>query len=290
MKQHWTTAGNFTEQDATENCWLMAPLLPWKQGVYVCVCVCERNIISIKCSFLSLSKFILVEIKGKNIKQTFFFFCYFKSEDDLNDYCTNNDYAEYWNVTTDNGKRPISIAIVFNTPQENGLQWSYEIRANSSRVPGTLSQLRVDKFERDMDTLWDNYASTYEDSGFVQLQVFVDNAITEYIAIQTGQSVDTVQNYTYGMTKGFQVFPTASYESDNYWSNVYFAFTWFIIFGFVYPFNQVASELVHEKSFKTKEGMKMMGATVATYWTGLFFLSSLSLLLLNCKSHFYVDL
>ncbi|ETO25529.1 hypothetical protein RFI_11610 [Reticulomyxa filosa] len=197
---------------------------------------------------------------------------YFNDSDALNDYCTSDDYGKTWNVTCNTtDKRPVGIAIVFSDISDDGTQWTYEIRCNSSKVPGTLSQYNVDQFQHDMNQLWDDYAQEYYDAGFVELQVFVDTAITKYVSQYANVSSSEVFEYTKGLTKGYQIFPTASFKSDNYWDNIGFAFCWFIIFGFVYPFNQVASQLVDEKSFKTKEGMKMMGATVTTYWTGPFF-------------------
>merc|ERR1719412_2728699 len=64
--------------------------------------------------------------------------------------------------------------------------------------------------------------------------------------------------------------PIAVPALDSYWSNLSGLFIFFVICQFIYPFSQVVSQIIHEKSDKIKEGMKMMGVTVATYWTSWY--------------------
>ncbi|ETO04516.1 hypothetical protein RFI_32881, partial [Reticulomyxa filosa] len=112
MQAHWKAIGNMTDFNKSWNCQQQASHLPWIQGLLL---------------------------------------KYFDSNEELNKYCKKDNYGKTWKVTTDNGQRPIAVAIVFSNMSSDGTQWAYSIRANSTKVPGTLTETTVDKFQQDMD-------------------------------------------------------------------------------------------------------------------------------------------
>ena len=60
--------------------------------------------------------------------------------------------------------------------------------------------------------------------------------------------------------------PVDEYTSDTFWSTVGGLFIFFVLIQFMYPINIVVSVLVTEKADKIAEGLKMMGATLFSYW------------------------
>ena len=61
-------------------------------------------------------------------------------------------------------------------------------------------------------------------------------------------------------------FPTASYSTDAFWDDLGWMMFAFILIQFISPINVIVSVLVNEKADKITEGLKMMGATLASYW------------------------
>ena len=64
---------------------------------------------------------------------------YFDGNTAINDYIGANDCGYGYDINGDknyveNGKRPISTAIVFNDICDDGLQWDYTIRVNDGTV------------------------------------------------------------------------------------------------------------------------------------------------------------
>ncbi|ETO27513.1 ATP-binding cassette sub-family A member 3 [Reticulomyxa filosa] len=217
----------------------------------------------------------LLHIMQKNWRNfSDFSFCelikFFDSSEDLYQYLTSNYYGYGWNLkNTGEGYRPVGLAIEFKSVSDDGQQWSYSLRVNqSTQIPSTDSGNIVDSFTKDLTTLWYEGAGGYISSPFLNWQYFVDTSIAQYVGNVSAQSYDS--HYTTKMAKGYHVFPITEYVTDPYWPNLDFLFVLFVVIGFVYPFAQVTSHLIQEKALQTKEGMKMMGATVMTYWASWY--------------------
>eukprot|EP01084_Bolivina_argentea_P017213 32156_1 len=217
---------------------------------------------------------------------------YFDSDNSMNSYCKQNKYGSGFKVTqnindSSMNKRPIAFGISFSEPSLNGLEWKYKIRFNASgatyqkqqggqktsalfSADGTLfpipttNQPNINNFNRNLQDQWTTGSGNYYYSFFIHIQNFIDNSISEYIANISG--INYSNTNINDMTKGFFVFPTNEYKTDNFWYDISRIFVFFILIGFVYPYSQVVKDLVEEKSNKIKEGLKMMGATATTYW------------------------
>lgn len=61
-------------------------------------------------------------------------------------------------------------------------------------------------------------------------------------------------------------FPVKGFSTDRFWSDFGALFFFFVLIQFVYPINVIVTVLVNEKADKIAEGLKMMGATLASYW------------------------
>eukprot|EP01084_Bolivina_argentea_P142149 249724_1 len=201
---------------------------------------------------------------------------FFETEKELEDYTKESKYGSTgYNLenTAERASRPVGAAIVFDsTGGDNGLEWHYTFRFNSSDVPTT--EIQVDKFTRNHWSLYQETIYNYLDwSGFVQLQNWIDEGIMQYILETTyeGQELedkmDRFEFYTTQYDKGVFQFATAEYAKGDYWDAVGSQFPFFCFIMFCYPIITVLSILVQEKQTKIKEGMKMMGATTSAYWT-----------------------
>eukprot|EP01084_Bolivina_argentea_P043552 80231_1 len=218
---------------------------------------------------------------------------FFDSNSAVDSYCKEADYGKGWSVVNNSASdemknRPIAFGISFKEPSEDGLTWSYELRFNASGdsaasqqggqgepspfegttfpVPST-SQPNVNNFNRKLSTQWTAGTGNYYYSFFIHLQNYVDAAITEYVAQQTGiPNPEATLAEINNMTRGFFVFPTPAYQADDFWLTITGLFVFFILIAFVYPYSQIVKALVGEKAAKIKEGMKMMGATFSTFW------------------------
>ena len=116
-----------------------------------------------------------------------FLIAYFNGNDDINDYVESNDYGVGYTVdgsldyrTRETNIRPIGAAIVFNDISEDGLQWDYTIRVNSSSVPSTKKI--VDIFERDLHELRYGGYYQYVNGRFPNFQEWIDQSISYFIA------------------------------------------------------------------------------------------------------------
>ena len=128
--------------------------------------------------------------------------------------------------------------------------------SNVLKVPGT-HQDPIDLFHRNfLEVYYYNDIQAYIHSPFLDIQVFVDNAITKYIASisEDNGNVDDIDE----MWRGNMFMPFYVPENDDFWANMNQAFLFFCALQFVYPFSQSVSQLIHEKSDKIKEGMQMM--------------------------------
>eukprot|EP01084_Bolivina_argentea_P269163 457388_1 len=195
---------------------------------------------------------------------------FFNTEKELNDYITDAKYGNTgynFNNTNSDATRPIGAAIVFNTiGDNNGMDWEYTFRFNSSVIPQT--DTLIDKFTRNIDQLYYQSAGKYlEFSGFIQLQNWLDQAIMEYMVNISNANMDTLNIMSKEYSKGLFMFPTKSYEESTYWNYIGQTFPFILFIMFCYPIITVLSILVEEKRSKIKEGMKMMGATTTAYWT-----------------------
>eukprot|EP01083_Nonionella_stella_P193083 713449_1 len=208
---------------------------------------------------------------------------YFKTDHEVDQYCTTSNYGKHYNVTHDindvvQKHRPIGFGITFEPPLQNGTQWSYRLRFNATGGPNgvpsgsgpptffraqfpvpSTTQKDINLFYRRLQDQWRQGSKNYVLSTFINVQTFIDNAISQSVA----GMADTRLN---AITKGFFVFPTASYETDTFWSKLQQLFIFFILISFVYPFSQIVKALVEEKAFKIKEGLRMMGATFGAFW------------------------
>eukprot|EP01083_Nonionella_stella_P272400 923657_1 len=221
---------------------------------------------------------------------------YFDSDGDINTYCKHSNYGKGYNVTgniNDNVQRnrPIGFGISFLPPTNGGLAWSYRLRFNASGgasgiqpgqgppqfgassqwpVPST-DQNNINNFNRKLLDQWSSGSSNYAYSSFINVQAYIDNAITKTIADMSGSTPwDTVSEEILTMNKGYFVFPTGSYSTDDFWTTLEGLFVFFILISFVYPFSQIVKSLVEEKADKIKEGLKMMGATFSTFWVSWY--------------------
>eukprot|EP01084_Bolivina_argentea_P269164 457390_1 len=198
---------------------------------------------------------------------------FFNTEKELNDYITDAKYGNTgynFNNTNSDATRPIGAAIVFNTiGDNNGMDWEYTFRFNSSVIPQT--DTLIDKFTRNIDQLYYQSAGKYlEFSGFIQLQNWLDQAIMEYMVNISNANMDTLNIMSKEYSKGLFMFPTKSYEESTYWNYIGQTFPFILFIMFCYPIITVLSILIEEKQSKIKEGMKMMGATTSTYWLSWF--------------------
>ena len=75
-----------------------------------------------------------------------------------------------------------------------------------------------------------------------------------------------IQNYTTFIRKGFFPMATADYTRDYFWIYLSGSAPLLFLVAFIYPFVEVISILVTEKSQKLKEGMRMMGAPSLSFW------------------------
>eukprot|EP01084_Bolivina_argentea_P171015 296294_1 len=76
---------------------------------------------------------------------------YFNSENELNSYVRDNNYAQPgWNFNNNNPNalRPIAAGIVFKSVSEDGKIWDYSLRLNQSLVPATFSDNEIQIVDR----------------------------------------------------------------------------------------------------------------------------------------------
>ena len=110
---------------------------------------------------------------------------FFNGNDEINEYISSNDYGSDYDVdgSTDyvsNSNRPINVAIVFNSISDDGLQWDYTIRMNDTESPNTNNV--VNKFERNIWELYWNGYGPYDWGEFTNVQEWMDQCISYYIA------------------------------------------------------------------------------------------------------------
>ncbi len=147
----------------------------------------------------------------------------------------------------------------------------------------------------------------------MQLQNWIDIGITRYVGELEGSTDVHVDAWTWDLVKGLSpspgsllppprpsrvrnelecaarcigyfVFPTEKFETDGWWLTGQYILPYFLLMAFIYPMTQVTSYLVVEKSTKIKEGMKMMGASTAAFWTSwiIWFLVLFTLIAVIC--------
>eukprot|EP01084_Bolivina_argentea_P269161 457382_1 len=197
---------------------------------------------------------------------------YFASDSDFNKFITSESYGiKYYSPHPSSDidlDKPIGSAISFEV-NEDGSKWSYKIRGNISEmlyVPETSGDV-IDKFSRVsvQDLMWKG-PSRYINGGFLNMQIFIEKSISKYIASLHNIVLDDIDY----IARDYGAFPSKVPATDDFWSSLSGLYIFFSLCQFVYPFSQVVSQLIHEKSDKIKEGMKMMGVTVATYWVSWY--------------------
>ena len=209
---------------------------------------------------------------------------YFNGNTDINKYIGSNNYGRGYNNLNGsiNKRRPIVTALVFDDISEDGIKWEYTIRVNGSGITDT-SKI-VNKFDRDAYDLYSDGNENYIQHSWINIQEWIDQSISYFIANITNNtnnpfatqfnfSID-INNDMYDDKGGFYdrfkglnfYMPTAAYSENDYWSNMQYAFLFFLMLMYIYPINLNVSALVEEKAAKIAEGMKMMGATKSAYW------------------------
>lgn len=161
---------------------------------------------------------------------------YFDSESDMRSYAKKSGYGSGYNVTREiDDHRPLGAAIIFESIDDNGLEWKYTITVNSSDVADTNE--KVDIYTRDTYDLYVNSAQYYVDSdyAFASLQRWLDEAIVYYIANQSSFVV-----YLLVFLFFFVVLPPLKSASTlcKRWKHCYYVFVWLdqlvVLFYFIW--------------------------------------------------------
>ena len=133
----------------------------------------------------------------------------------------------------------------------------------------------------DYGDLYENSIEDYLDGSFLNIQVWIDEAITYYIANYVKNESESefapiINASNNNMLESrFEAWsfpmPVASYETDDFWTDFETLYVFFLLIQFIYPINNVISVLVQEKADRITEGLKMMGATYWSYWCSSIF-------------------
>lgn len=205
-------------------------------GVYGPACLLDKD---------TVSSFIFDD--NSTIVQTF------DSSDALDDYIQQPDYGWHDNV------RPVQIGLILDRSPSHPNQWTYSLRANSSDVPYSSSQL---------NTLIANYSKStffeFYDAHVLTLQALVDSYI-----ITTSTNVSTLPA---GVTPalfdvGFVPFPFPAHKQDNFKSYIGDFLGFFLVFAFMWPFSRLVRNMVEEKEKKLSEGVRTHRHTRTTHNT-----------------------
>ena len=190
---------------------------------------------------------------------------YFTSESDLEDYITNKDYD-------DEGAQKIAFAYVFNSVDQANIKWDYSIRVNYTTEFNTDQPtvaclyggeecdfrytIPTTKYYTEdlLKPQLSDYLFGYSYSGFSTLQLLMD----QYIFAQYTSTTPDVK-------VSMSLMPTDDYKSDDFQFVISSTLGIFYILAFLYPVSRLIRELVLEKEFRIKEGMKMMGLTDTVY-------------------------
>ena len=208
---------------------------------------------------------------------------YFDSESELEDYVKSRDYGNGYNVSSSrNDHRPIAFSIVINSISDDGFEWDYTLRMNTSDCANTND--KIDKFTREYrDLYWESIDNYWR---FMVVQDWVDRAIHYITAEESGSTDNEFAPYLeksngtswggYTFADGYRLlidydyttfpFPLKGFKTDAFWTDFGALFFFFVLVQFVYPINVIVTVLVNEKAAKIAEGLKMMGATLASYW------------------------
>ncbi len=95
------------------------------------------------------------------------------------------------------------------------------------------------------------------------IQHWLNQIITEKIAIENNENKPSFQYGIYPM-------PTAGYLTDEFFKILSDFLTFMMILAFIYPYFVLSGAIVQEKASKIKEGLRMMGASVTSYWLSIY--------------------
>ena len=205
---------------------------------------------------------------------------FFDNEKDLKKFVKDDDYGTDYYVSNElHAHRPIGISIVFDDISDDGLEWKYTLRFNGSRCGDT--NVDIDEFTRNYQDLYDESIDDYLEGSFVNIQFWIDEAITYYISQIDGLKNNNNSNNNMDdsifipfinqtLSNKFEAWsfpmPVERYETDDFWSDFETLYVFFLLIQFIYPINNTISVLVEEKSQRIKEGLRMMGGTYWSYW------------------------
>ena len=97
----------------------------------------------------------------------------------------------------------------------------------------------------------------------VQIQSWLNQIITEQVAIQNSINLPSFQYGIYAM-------PTAGYLTDDFFQVLDGLLPFMMILAFIYPYFVISGAVVQEKANKIKEGLQMMGASITSYWLSIY--------------------
>eukprot|EP00002_Diphylleia_rotans_P024252 TRINITY_DN477_c0_g2_i1.p1 TRINITY_DN477_c0_g2~~TRINITY_DN477_c0_g2_i1.p1 ORF type:complete len:1671 (+),score=364.81 TRINITY_DN477_c0_g2_i1:51-5063(+) len=195
--------------------------------------------------------------------------CYFKTEKELSDYALNQDSEP----------DELYMGIIFKefTPT----RWTYLIRMNSSDIPTSdilYDELNVvpvawiddtESEERNIDD--------YLTNGYITMQNFINRYV--FLTYVTSTDKEFVPE--------FAPYPTPEYQRTAFFDALQGIMGFFIALAFIWPVSRLVKNIVEEKEYRIKEGMKMMGlkgwvfnASWFLTYLIIFFISSFLIFLL----------
>ena len=96
------------------------------------------------------------------------------------------------------------------------------------------------------------------------MQLWLNQIITEKIANELGL------NYTPQFQYGLFPMPTAGYLTDEFYKVLSGMLPFLMILAFIYPYFVISGFVVQDKASKIKEGLRMMGASITSYWLSIY--------------------
>jgi len=96
----------------------------------------------------------------------------------------------------------------------------------------------------------------YENTGFLQLQIWMDNLILQDATGQTSSSI--------GAAVASVTVP--AYSNDPIADNIQGALVYFMAYPLLFPYLRMSNNLILEKEKRIKEGMKMMGLSTSAFY------------------------
>jgi len=149
---------------------------------------------------------------------------------------------------------PVWAGVVLNSLSQDGKEWDYTLRFNSTATPSTktfTASLTVAP-----DTKWQQYFT----SGYINLQAITEQAILNITATATGKISPQLR-------PSFKLMPWQSF-TINYYTQGLLTGTFPIIFGLIFAvsFFKLTQGIVMEKEKRIKEGMLMMVRATNNYF------------------------